>query len=74
VYDGFVRRVVVSGSEGLIWRRLDERVIDGAVNRAGTLTTALAEMLRPVETGFVRHYALVLLAGVIALVSYLLWA
>ena len=73
VYDAFVRRVVVSGSEGLVWRRLDAGVIDGAVNRAGTITEALAENLRPVQTGFVRHYALVLLAGAVAVISYLLW-
>ncbi len=72
-YDAFVRRVVVAGSEGLLWRRLDATVIDGAVNRAGTIAEALAENLRPVQTGFVRHYALVLLAGALAVISYLLW-
>jgi NADH-quinone oxidoreductase subunit L len=74
VYDAFVRRVVVSGSAGFVWRRLDAGLIDGAVNRTGAITAALAERLRPVETGFVRHYALVLLAGAVALISYLLWA
>ena len=33
---------------------------------------ALARSLRPVQTGFVRHYALLLLAGAVAVVSYLL--
>jgi hypothetical protein len=27
-----------------------------------------------VQTGFVRHYALLVLAGAVALVSYLLWS
>ncbi len=49
-------------------------LIDGAVNRAGRITAALSERLRPAQTGFVRHYALVLLAGVVAVVSYLLWS
>jgi len=74
VYDGFVRRVVVGGSDALLWKRVDAAFIDGAVNRAGTLTAALAETLRPVQTGFVRHYALLVLAGAVALVSYLLWS
>ena len=74
VYDAFVRRVVVAGSEGFVWQRLDAGLIDGAVNRTGRITAALAERLRPVETGFVRHYALVLLAGAVAVISYLLWS
>jgi len=74
VYDAFVRRVVVGGSDALLWKRVDAGLIDGAVNRAGTLTGALAGTLRPVQTGFVRHYALLVLAGAVAIVSYLLWS
>ena len=33
---------------------------------------SLARSLRPVQTGFLRHYALLLLAGAVAVVSYLL--
>ncbi len=72
VYDGFVRHVVVKGSELLLWTRVDAGLIDGAVNGLGTLMRSLARSLRPVQTGFVRHYALLLLAGAVAVVSYLL--
>jgi hypothetical protein len=34
----------------------------------------VAESFRPIQTGFVRHYALLILAGAVALVSYLLWS
>jgi NADH-quinone oxidoreductase subunit L len=74
VYDAFVRRVVVGGSDALLWKRVDAGIIDGAVNRAGSITGAIAEALRPVQTGFVRHYALLVLAGAVAIVSYLLWS
>jgi NADH-quinone oxidoreductase subunit L len=74
VYDAFVRRVVVGGSDALLWKGVDAAVIDGAVNGAGTVTGAIAETLRPVQTGFVRHYALLVLAGAVAIVSYLLWS
>jgi NADH-quinone oxidoreductase subunit L len=73
VYDGFVARVVVGGSEGLLWKRVDAGLIDGLVNGAGALAGGLAQRLRPVQTGFVRHYALLVLAGAVAIVSYLLW-
>jgi NADH-quinone oxidoreductase subunit L len=74
VYDGFVRRVVVGGSDAVLWKGVDVGVIDGAVNGAGTVAAAIAESLRPVQTGFVRHYALLVLAGAVAVVSYLLWS
>ena len=74
VYNGFVRRVVVDGSRTLLWEKVDAGVIDGAVNRAGTITGALAEMLRPFQTGFVRHYALLILAGAVALLGWVLWS
>ena len=74
VYDAFASRVVVGGSDRLLWKGMDEAVIDGTVNRTATITGALAEMLRPLQTGFVRHYALVVLAGAVALVGWLLWS
>jgi len=74
VYDGFVRRVVVGASSGLLWKGVDAGLIDGVVNGAGSVTEAIAESLRPVQTGFVRHYALLVLAGAVAIVSYLLWS
>jgi NADH-quinone oxidoreductase subunit L len=74
VYNGFVRRVVVDGSRVFLWERVDDAVIDGAVNRTATVTGALAQMLRPLHTGFVRQYALLILAGAVALIGYLLWS
>ena len=74
VYNGFVRRVVVDGSRALLWEKVDAGVIDGAVNRAGTITGALAQMLRPLQTGLVRHYALLILAGAVALLGWVLWS
>jgi NADH-quinone oxidoreductase subunit L len=74
VYDGFVRHVVVGASSGLLWKGVDAGFIDGIVNGAGAVTERVAESLRPVQTGFVRHYALLVLAGAVAIVSYLLWS
>jgi NADH-quinone oxidoreductase subunit L len=72
VYDGFTRRVVVGGSDVLLWKRVDAGLIDGLVNGSARLMRAWAETMRPVQTGFVRHYALLVLAGAVALVSYLM--
>jgi NADH-quinone oxidoreductase subunit L len=74
VYNGFVRRVVIDGSRAFLWERVDAAIIDGAVNRAGTVTGALAEMLRPLQSGLVRHYALLILAGAVGLLGWVLWS
>jgi len=74
VYDGFARRVVVGGSESFLWKRFDAGVIDGAVNGMGAFWDAFAERARYAETGYVRSYALLILAGAVAILGYLLWS
>jgi NADH-quinone oxidoreductase subunit L len=73
VYNWFASRVVVGGSESLLWKRLDAGLIDGAVNGAGTVTAVVARGLRGMQTGLVRGYAVVILGGAVALLGYLLW-
>ena len=45
--------------------------IDGAVNGIGTLTKGIAAALRPLQSGFVRSYGLVMIVGVVALMAWL---
>jgi NADH-quinone oxidoreductase subunit L len=73
-YDGFVRRVVVGGSDAVVWRGVDVSLIDGAVNGIGSVTGALARALRPVQTGLVRHYVLLVLGGAVAILGWVLWS
>jgi NADH-quinone oxidoreductase subunit L len=74
IYNGFVRRVVIDGSRALLWEDFDAGLIDGTVNRVGTFTAALARTLRPLQSGLVRHYALLILAGAVALLGWVLWS
>jgi NADH-quinone oxidoreductase subunit L len=74
VYDGFADRVVVKGSENLLWRVFDAGVIDGIVNGVGGFTANLGERVRYVESGLVRVYALAMLGGAVAVIGYLLWS
>ena len=73
LYDRFASRVVVGGSEEVLWRGVDVRIIDGAVNGAASVTAAVARSVRTVQVGLVRAYALVILGGAVAVLSYLLW-
>lgn len=73
LYDGFAARIIVGGSDGLLWKRIDSGVIDGAVNTSGRVVGGIARALRFVQMGFVRGYALVMLGGAVSLLGYLLW-
>lgn len=53
-------------------RYADQRGIDGFFNGLGQWTKDLSSSLRRVQNGFVRSYALMVLAGVVAMVGYLL--
>jgi NADH-quinone oxidoreductase subunit L len=73
VYDRFASRVVVGGSEEVLWRGVDARLIDGAVNGAASMTAGIARSVRTVQAGRVRGYALAILGGALTVLSYLLW-
>ena len=74
LYDWFASRVVVGGSEQLLWKRIDASVIDRAVNGTGELMAAAAQRVRLLQSGLVRGYALLILAGTVAVLGYLtLW-
>jgi NADH-quinone oxidoreductase subunit L len=49
---------------------IDQLVIDGTVNGLGRLTAKASAGMRKWQTGYVRNYALVMLAGVIVIVAW----
>jgi NADH-quinone oxidoreductase subunit L len=72
LYDGAVVRPALSGSELLLWKGIDVNVIDRAVNGAAQITAAAGRVLRLVQTGVIRNYVFVFLAGVVLMVGWLL--
>jgi NADH:ubiquinone oxidoreductase subunit 5 (subunit L)/multisubunit Na+/H+ antiporter MnhA subunit len=55
------------------WRVFDVKVIDGFVNGTAWFVGALGQIIRPLQTGFVRNYALYLLLGAVLFVLYNMW-
>ena len=51
---------------------VDARVIDGAVNGVGTLVRRSGTLVRRSQTGYVRNYALAIVAGVVLLLAFAL--
>ena len=71
LYDAVVVRPYVALSN-LLWRLVDQTVIDGVVNGVATAVTANGQLWRYAQDGNVQHYALVFLGGAVALLSYYL--
>jgi NADH-quinone oxidoreductase subunit L len=72
-YDAVVVEPIRVASEEGLWRGADVRLIDGAVNGAGTIVDAGADVLRRLQTGSVRTYAGSVIAGVVVIIGYYLW-
>jgi len=71
-YDAAVVTPIRKGSERLLWKGLDVGVIDWTVNAVARLFGAISRSLRVVQTGLTQNYVLVFVAGVIAMLAWLL--
>ena len=60
-------------SDSALWKIVDARIIDGAVNGVGETVGGLAELVRRLQTGSVRTYAASLFLGVVLILGYYLW-
>ncbi len=68
LYDRVVVRPVRGGSR-LLWRVVDQGVLDGLVNAAGNLTRGVGWVASLFQTGAVNTYAFVLTVGVLVILG-----
>jgi NADH-quinone oxidoreductase subunit L len=73
IYDAAVVQPARIVSEQGLWKILDIRVIDGAVNGVATVVEGSSGLLRRLQNGSVRAYAASLLFGAVMVVGYYLW-
>jgi NADH-quinone oxidoreductase subunit L len=70
IYAAVVVHPVVSGSREVLWKAVDATVIDGAVNGAGKVSQGVGGLLKRLQSGNIRSYAVwVLLGSVLVLVA-----
>jgi len=72
IYDGVIVQPIKRLSIGL-WRGFDAVLIDGTVNGVGYIVRGWSAVLRRLQTGSVRAYAMSLFVGVVTIVGYYLW-
>ena len=73
IYDAVIVQPIKRTSQRLLWRGMDAGLIDGTVNAVGLVVRGWSAVLRRLQTGSVRAYAMSLFLGVIAILGYYLW-
>ena len=75
--DWINENIVARGARGLgiaFWKGGDQALIDGAVvNGSWKLMARLGGVLRMLQSGYLYHYALYMLLGIFALMTYFVW-
>ncbi len=73
LYAAIIVRPLVWISDKVLWRVLDEGVIDGTVNGVAHVSRETGDRLRYAGTGNIRTYAAWILVGAVVFTSLLLW-
>jgi NADH-quinone oxidoreductase subunit L len=73
LYDAAIVQPIKTVSTVALWKGADAGLIDGAVNGVGAAVRGGSSVLRRVQTGSVRTYALALFTGVVAILGYYLF-
>ena len=75
--DWINENVIARGARGVgiaLWKGGDQGVIDGGiVNGSWKLVGRIAAVVRWLQSGYIYHYALVMILGVFALMTYFVW-
>lgn len=74
IYNAVIVQPIKRVSSGVLWRGVDAGIIDGTVNAVGLVVRGWSAVLRRLQTGSVRAYAMSLFVGVVVIVGYYLSA
>ena len=70
IYDRFIVQPIKRASIWA-WRAFEDGLVDAAVNGAGAAVQAAGGAVRRLQTGYVKSYAVAMLAGALAILVYL---
>jgi NADH-quinone oxidoreductase subunit L len=72
-YGAIFVKPILALSTIVLWRGVDQGVIDGLVNGAGTASQGVGNELRQMQSGNIRSYAAWVAIGGAAIVGYMIW-
>jgi NADH-quinone oxidoreductase subunit L len=73
IYDAVIVQPIKRISTLALWRGVDAGLIDGTVNGVGLVVRGWSAVLRRLQTGSMRAYAMSFFLGVVVIVGYYLW-
>ncbi len=68
IYDALFVNPVKKISAQFLWKGVDVRIIDGSVNGIARLVGGIGNILRLLQTGYIRNYAFYIVAGCIFII------
>jgi NADH-quinone oxidoreductase subunit L len=69
-YDAVIVNPMIKGSDKILWKIADTKIIDGLINGVAALVGIISRNIRKIQTGVAQSYALVMMLGIAAA---LLW-
>jgi NADH-quinone oxidoreductase subunit L len=72
-YDALFVKPLLALSTVVFWRGVDQGIIDGLVNGAGSASKEIGGELRRMQSGNIRSYAAWVAAGGAAVIGYMIW-
>ncbi len=73
VYNALIVQPIKNGSHYLLWRIVDNGIIDGIVNGVGSIIRFIGGTLRRFQTGIVQAYIVSMVLGIVLFLAYYLF-
>ena len=73
VYNALIVQPIKNGSHFLLWRIVDNGIIDGIVNGVASIIRLIGGTLRRLQTGFVQSYIVSMVLGIVLFLAYYLF-
>jgi NADH-quinone oxidoreductase subunit L len=73
VYNSLIVQPIKNGSHFLLWRIVDNGIIDGIVNGVASIIRLIGGTLRRFQTGLVQSYIVSMVLGIVLFLAYYLF-
>ncbi|MHB1686312.1 MAG: NADH-quinone oxidoreductase subunit L [Ignavibacteriaceae bacterium] len=72
IYDAAIVTPIVKGSETVLWKFADVKIIDGLINGVANLIGKFSGSIRKIQTGVAQFYALIMMLGIVVALFWII--